>query len=223
MKYKVRFVLPLLALAMAVPAFAANDQEKAEKEIKMVSSIAVDASTRSIVNRSEAELLGVKRLDLVKERQAMNIPYGTLLVAHELVSAGAKMDDIAAQLKAGKSIFDIANDQHANWKQIASEAKKLNKKIDDNLVKHFQNAKGEKERDTADDYDAQADRVPVDSAVSKDDFAGAQTRYQRDHDFAMSRLPAGDANTMSQGGVTGSSASATPSFGGGAGAGGGHR
>jgi hypothetical protein len=44
----------------------------------------------------------------------MNLNYGDLYVAHVLVKGGAKMDDIAAQLKAGKKMSQIANDQHAD-------------------------------------------------------------------------------------------------------------
>jgi len=38
---------------------------------------------------------------------------GGLFLLQQLTASGAKIKDIDAQLKAGKSIFDIANDHHA--------------------------------------------------------------------------------------------------------------
>jgi hypothetical protein len=196
MKLAARFLIVIVALAVAFPAFG-DDQEKAQKEIKKITAIATDANMRWVVNLSMSEMLNVKRLDLVKERQETNLNYGGLFLAHQLTAGGAKMEDIAAQLKAGKNIFDVANDQHANWKQIADAAKKLNKKIDDNMGKWFQNSKKQSERDLADDYVAQQDRVAADNDVSKQELADAQGRYQHVHDMLGSQLPSGDANSIS--------------------------
>lgn len=173
------------------------------KEIKKIASISVDSNMRSIVNRSMAEMLKARRLDLVKERQDMNLNYGALFLAHQMAAGGVKMEDIAAQLKAGKKMFDIANDNHANWKQINSEAKKLNKKIDDNIEKYFGDSKKQAALDQADEYDAKADKVAADSDISKDEYAEAQSRYQHLHDMASSGLPTGDANVRNNGqGIT---------------------
>ena len=194
MKFATRFLIVLVALAIAVPAFA-DDQEKAQKEIKKITAITTDNNMRSVVNSSMSEMLNVKRLDLVKERQDMNLNYGGLFLAYQLIAGGAKMEDIATQLKAGKNIFDIANDQHANWKQINDAAKKANKKIDDNMGKWFINNKKQAERDNADDYVAQQDRVAADNDVGKQELADAQSRYQHVHDQVGAQLPTGDANT----------------------------
>jgi hypothetical protein len=177
MKLSSSLLVVVLALA-AIPAFG-DDQEKAQKEIKKITAIASDQNTRGVVNRSISEMLNVKRLDLVKDRQDTNLNYGGLFLALELTSTGAKMDDIAAQLKAGKTIFDIANGQHPNWKQINDQAKKLNHKIDDNLAKALQDPKKEAGRDNAADYDVHQDRVASDSDASKDELAEAQRRYQQ--------------------------------------------
>jgi hypothetical protein len=200
MKFTVRSLVVLLALA-ALPAFA-DDQEKAQKEIKKVTAISADANMRGIVNKTVSEMLNVKRLDLVKERKDLNLNYGGIFLAHQLTAGGTKMEDIAAQLKGGKNIFDIANDQHANWKQINSEAKKLNKKIDDNIGKWFQNPKKETELDQADGYAAQQDFVAADSEVSKEELADAQHRYQQVHDLVGGQLPTGDANKQNQAPIT---------------------
>jgi hypothetical protein len=156
---------------------------------------------RAIVNRTMADMLKAKRLDLVKERQDMNLNYGDLFLAQQLAASGVKMDDIAAQLKSGKTMLDIANANHANWKEINSDAKKLNKKIDDNIEKSFTDAKKQAALNSADDYDAKADKVPADSNISKDEYAEAQARFTRLHDAAGAALPTGDANTMGQTGI----------------------
>jgi hypothetical protein len=200
-----RFFVLAFTVALAVTAFA-DDQEKATKEIKKITSISVDSNMRSIVNRSMADMLKVRRLDLAKERQEMNLNYGGLFLAQQLAASGIKMEDIAAQLKSGKTIFDIANANHANWKQINSEAKKLNKKIDDNIEKYFADTKKQTALNQADDYDAKADKVPADSDISKDEYADAQKRYQQLHDLAGSQLPTGDANTINQQGPAAASA-----------------
>src|ERR1700678_3069379 len=190
----IRFFVLFFTVALAMAAFA-DDQEKATKEIKKITSISVDSNMRAIVNRTMADMLKAKRLDLVKERQDMNLNYGDLFLAQQLAATGVKMEDIAAQLKAGKTIFDVANANHANWKEINSEAKK----IDDNIEKSFTDAKKQAALTMADDYDAKADKVPADSNISKDEYADAQSRYQHLHDQAGSQLPTGDANTMNQG------------------------
>jgi hypothetical protein len=201
MKLVTRFLIVLVAIAVALPALA-DDQEKAQKEIKKISAIATDANMRSVVNASMSEVLSVKRLDLVKERHDLNLNYGGIFLAHQLTASGAKMEDIATQLKAGKSIFDIANDQHANWKQVNDAAKKMNKKIDDNMGKWFQNNKKQAQQDQADGYVAQQDGVPADSDVSKAELADAQSRYQHVHDMMGSQMPgAGDASTLNQAGT----------------------
>jgi len=198
------FFLCAIALALAVTAFA-DDQEKATTEIKKITSISVDANMRSIVNRTMADMLKVDRLDLVKQRQEMNLNYGALFLVHQLTAGGAKMEDIAAQLKAGQKIFDIANASHANWKQINAEAKKLNKKIDDNIEKYFTDTKKQSALNQA-DYDAKADKVPADTDISKGEYADAQNRYQHLHDQANAQLPTGDANLRNSGAGSGSPA-----------------
>jgi hypothetical protein len=194
----IRLFVVIFTIALAITALA-DDQEKATKEIKKITSISVDSNMRSIVNRSMADMLKTPRLDLVKQRQDLNMNYGELFLLHQLTAGGAKTDDIAAQLKSGKTIFDVANDNHANWKQINSEAKKLNKKIDDNIVKYLGDSKKQAALDQADKYDAKADHVAADSDISKDEYADAQSRYQHLHDMASSQLPTGDANVKNQG------------------------
>jgi len=171
------FCAILLVLAAALPAFS-NDQDKASKELTKITAIAWDGTGRTVVNRSVAETTGANRLDLVKDREAMNVNYGSLFLALELVKSGAKMEDITAQVKSGKSMVQIANDMHASWKQIADDAKKMNAKIDDTLYKYFLDDAAAKKRDAADKYVVAQDNFPEDHKVDKADVDAAAERFQ---------------------------------------------
>jgi hypothetical protein len=194
MSHKAFLLAAVFALVATLP-LRADDHEKAQKEITKISSLAVDSNCRSVTNRTEAEMFKVSRADLVTERKDMNLNYGSLFLAHELANSGSNMKDIAAQLKAGKTMDEIADAQHANWKQIAGDAKKLNKKIDDNMVKRFNDEKKDTARDAADNYNPQADKVAADSDVSKQEVAEAQTRYQHLHELSAQNNLGGDAAT----------------------------
>jgi hypothetical protein len=165
-----------LALILAIPAYG-DDQQKAEKQLNKLTAMATDATGRRVVSATVAGALAAKRPDLVQERRSMNLNYGDLYVAHVLVKGGAKMDDIAAQLKAGKKMRQIANDQHADWKQLAADSKKLNSQIEDNLYKHFLDGKPLTQRDTVENYDPMIDGVSADNDVSKADIADAERTY----------------------------------------------
>jgi len=170
------FFILLLAFTIAIPAFA-DDQQKAEKQLHKITAMATDPTGRRVVSITMAETLEAKRSDLVMERRTMNINYGDLFIAHGLVKNGAKMDDIAAQLKDGKKMSQIADAAHADWKQIAADAKKLNTKMEDNLYHHFINGKPDAARDLADSYDPTIDGVAADNDVSKDEIADAEHTY----------------------------------------------
>ena len=173
----------LLVLSVAIPSFG-DDQQKAEKLLHKITAMATDATGRRVVSITVADTLGAQRPDLVMERRAMNMNYGDLFIAHTLVKNGAKMEDITAQWKAKKNMGQIANEQHADWKQIVADAKKLNSKIEDNLYSHFVNEKAHAARDVADKYDPMIDGVKADNDVSKDDIADAEHTYLAARDRA---------------------------------------
>lgn len=174
----------LLVLAAAVPAFS-DDQDKANKELTKVSAMAWDGVGRSVINRAVADQTGTKRLDLVAQRQKLQLNYGSMFLVLELVKSGAKMDDIAAQLKAGKRIGEIAKEQHPDWKAITADAKKLNAKIDDVLYKHFLNEKADAQHDAADGYIVQNDNIEDDHHVEKSDVEAAAERFNTWKDRAI--------------------------------------
>jgi hypothetical protein len=176
MKFLVNACITMLITAMAVPAFG-DEQTKAEKELHKITAMATDPTARRVVSITVADTFGAKRPDLVRERRAMNLNYGDLVIAHRLIKNGAKMAEIATQLKSGKTILQIAIEQRVNWKQLCDEAKKLNTKVEDHLYRHFLNASADNTQDVAEGYDPTIDGVSADNDVSKDDIDQAQRTY----------------------------------------------
>ena len=140
--------------------------------------MAWDSTARNVVNKSLSEMLKVARSQLVEERRELNLNYGWLFIAHELALNGMNMKDIAASIKGGKSIIQVSNESNTNWKQIATDAKKLNSKIEDNLYKNFLRSQPDKAKDQA-EYDPSQDGVKADNDVTKQDIAEAQQTYIR--------------------------------------------
>jgi hypothetical protein len=182
---RVGFLVVLSAALSAVPAFS-DDQQKAEKQIRKISAMATDVNARSIVSRSMSDMLKIERNQFERERRAMNLNYGCLFIAHALTAGGMKMLDVATRLQAHQTIFQIANDQHVDWKKIADDAKKLNGKIEDNIYKHFLHADADKGRDLTDKYDSTADWVKADMDATQEEILEAQETYVRWRDRASS-------------------------------------
>jgi hypothetical protein len=90
------------------------------------------------------------------------------------------------RLQAHETIFQIANEQHVDWKKIADDAKKLNGKIEDNIYKHFLHAEADKTRDLTDKYDSTADWVQTDADATQPEILEAQEIYVRWRDRAAS-------------------------------------
>ena len=177
LKSLARVSLALLLLAPGIRAYG-SDQQKAEKRLRRISAMATDSISRAIVNQTMADAVHAKRIELMRQRRAMNLSYGSLLIAHQLTAAGARMLDIAVQLESGKDIVQIANERNANWKLIADAAKQLNEKIDDNIYRHFLHAKADEQRAATDKYDSSADIVRADGDVTPDELASARADYQ---------------------------------------------
>src|SRR5438445_7654815 len=152
MRPRIGFLLVFAAALSALAAFS-DDQQKAGKQIRKISAMATDVNARSIVSRSMSDMLKVERNHLQRERRAMKLNYGCLFIAHELTARGMKMLDLAMRLQAHETIFQIANEQHSDWKKIADDAKKLNGRIEDNIYKHFLHADADMDRDLTDKHD----------------------------------------------------------------------
>jgi len=145
--------------------------------------MATDPAGRRAVSLALSENFSVSRAELALQRRTIGLNYGELFLAYQLVKYGAKMNDIIAQTKDGKTVWKIAEGQNVNWKEITSEAKKLNNRLDINLLKHFANRKPDADRDRADGYDPFVDSVNADRNVTERDIEDAQKRYifLRDH------------------------------------------
>ena len=180
-----RVLVCLAAVLIAVPAVA-NDQQKAQKELNKITALARDFTGRTVVNLTMSQTLKAPRMTLVQERGETGLNYGSLFLASQLVNSGATMPDIAAQLKAGKKITEIANDDHADWKAIAQATKKFNGAVDGNLYKYFLIEKRSptpvamttSAAPAADEYDVHHDGVKADADdVSDKEIEDAQNRF----------------------------------------------
>ena len=172
-----RVAISVVFAIYAMSAFG-SDQQKAEKRLHRVSAMAMDSIPRAIVNQTMAEAVHAKRIELLRQRHAMNLNYGSLFIAHQLVAAGTPMLDIAVQLESGKNILMIANEHHANWKLIADAAKQLNDKIDDNIYRHYLHMKADQPPEIIDKYDSYLDVVRADDEISPEELASARADYQ---------------------------------------------
>lgn len=179
----------LFSLFLLIPLFAAaDDQQKAHKLLNKVTAMATDSAGKRAVSLAMSQYLSVTRAELIQRRQAMNLNYGDLFVAYQLMKTGTKIDEIAAKLKAGKTLWQTAEEEHADFKQIAGEARKLGSKVDACLTAHFVNKKADAERERADNYDPFRDAVKADGDVSQQEIEDAQQRYifLRDHTSSVS-------------------------------------
>jgi hypothetical protein len=176
MKCATRFLIVVIALITALPSFG-DDQQKPQKELNKITAMATDFTGRRAVNLTISEVTSVPRSKLVEERNLTGLNYGSLFLAEELAKNGTTIPEIAEKLKSGKSIGDVANEQHVDWKQMASEAKKLNAAVDKNLYNYFLNEKNGAAQDATDKYDVHYDGVKADADISKQEIASAQERY----------------------------------------------
>jgi hypothetical protein len=145
--------------------------------------MATDSSGRRAVSLALSGAVSASRPELARIRHLMNLNYGDLFLVYYLAKSGSTLDEIGAQMKSGKTVWQLASERNANWKQLASDAKKLNGKIDDNLLRYFAHRKADLERDVTDGYNPLFDSVVADNKVTPEDISEAQNRYAflRDH------------------------------------------
>lgn len=178
---RLKVTIPVLVIGIvAAQAFAASDRQKTEKQINRISAMAADLTGRRAVNLSMSQQLNVPRQDLVAQRRANNITYGTLFLLRQVTSSDEAFNQAVAQIKTGKQPFDVAEASHVDWKAVGNAAKKLNSKIEDNLYKYFVNNDSEVsagDKTSVGAYDPAFDSVMADSEVSKQDLAEAQDTY----------------------------------------------
>ena len=169
--------LAILLLAPSVIPARAADQEKAEKQINLMTALSRDEIVRSIVSRTFADVFKVPRSQLLAERRSLALNYGSLFLAHELVLSGSTMQEISAQRHANRTLVEIANSSGADWKRIEADAKKMNDRINKGIYKHFLHAEPDKQRDLADNYAAAVDLIRADTESTPDDIQRASADY----------------------------------------------
>src|SRR5258708_5946839 len=125
------WVLSLLLLLTTSEVASGDDRRRAEKQVRKITAMATDKTGRRMVSMSIADSFKIPRPDLVEERRRIGLDYGSFFVAHQLVATGVKMIEIMSGLKTGKTIWEIADEHHADWRRIAADAKKQNSKIED--------------------------------------------------------------------------------------------
>src|SRR5882672_1673024 len=131
------WVLSLLLLLTTSEVASGDDRQRAEKQVRKITAMATDKTGRRMVSMSIADSFKIPRPDLVEERRRIGLDYGSFFIARQLAASGAKMTDIAAELSSGKTIWQIGDEQHADWNRIAADAKKLNTRIEDYIYRHF--------------------------------------------------------------------------------------
>lgn len=169
-----------------------DHQTKAQQQMRKISALAADPVARPLVSMTVAEFLKIPRMELVRQRQAINLSYGSLFVAWRLVKRDATMQQITDQLHAGKSLWQIGNEENADWARIAADGKKLNDKIEATLYDFFLNGADAK-RYPADGYVAANDVTPSDLVgLSKQDLDAARNTYARCYQRARGWAPPKD-------------------------------
>jgi len=158
----------------------ADDRPKAEKQTRKITAMATDKTGRQMVSMSVADTFKMPRPEMVRQRRHLALDYGSYFVAHELMDGGMNLAEIAAELKQGKTVWQIGEERRVDWKRIAADAKKQNSRIEDYIYRHFLNQKNldaDQDRDLADKYDIMQDAVRSDFSVSPAEMAEAQSRY----------------------------------------------
>lgn len=171
--------LPLLILLLAPSAITAfaSDQEKAEKQIRMMTALSRDEVVRSIVSRTFADVFKVPRSQLLAERRSLGLNYGALFLLHELATTGSDMEKIENQVRNKELLFAIASSSATDWKRIQSDAKKMNDRINKGIYNYFLHAEGTKRRDVADHYVANLDLIRADAESTPDEIHRASDDY----------------------------------------------
>ena len=169
----------LVLVGLANGAVAEDAQAKAEKEVRKINAMAADDTARPLVSRVVAEFLDTTRMTLVQQRKAGNLSYGNLVVAYQLSENGRRFDDLLVLLKSGKDVWQIGNERHANWKEVAAAAKKLNDKMESFFYRYFQSPAQNLPNDEH-TYRSANDRVPADNqGLNEKDIASAEDTFAR--------------------------------------------
>jgi len=174
-----RLAACLVLLALSAIALA-DDRQRAEKQIRKITAMATDKTGRCMVSMNLSDFFKVPRPTLVEERRQMSLDYGSYFLFQELQRGGVAMIDLVDGLKSQKTVWQLADEHHADWGHIGDDAKKLNNQIDDSIYRHFLNKKYlgvDRQRDFDDKYDPIKDAVGTDFDLTPKEMVDAQARY----------------------------------------------
>ncbi len=164
------FVIVAAGLLLCGSALAVEPDKNAaklEKEIRKVNDVASVIAGRRVVNQVVSDQTGISRKQLVAERRQTGLAYGQLFAVHEIASEGnLKFDDLAAEVKQGHSVPEIAARHEVKAKSVLDETKKLNKEIAKALADDADESEDAPDApDASDDsYDPSSDSEPADTA-----------------------------------------------------------
>jgi hypothetical protein len=174
-----RLAACLCLLAITVPCLA-DDRQKAEKQLRRITAMATDKTGRCMVSMNVADFFKLPRPALVEQRRQVSLDYGSYFLFQELQRSGLSIKDLLDSLASQKTVWQIADQRHADWDRISDDAKKVNNQIDDSIYRHFLNKKyleADQQRDLDDKYDPVKDAVRTDFDITPKEMADAQTRY----------------------------------------------
>ena len=130
------FVVSLL-LSVATSAAAADEQAKAERQLRRITALANDSTARRIVNAEMARYFHVEPLSIVAERVGYGFTYGDAFLFHQLIACESDITLLARELRSGHSIAEIAAAQHVDWRRIDTAAGHFEKLLRDSLYRYF--------------------------------------------------------------------------------------
>jgi hypothetical protein len=82
-------------VVLALPAAShADDQKKAEEEMRKVTALTLDPAAPPLVSQTVTEFLKVPRADPVRERDAANVNYGSLFLIYRLATTATTVEGI---------------------------------------------------------------------------------------------------------------------------------
>jgi hypothetical protein len=156
---------------------SSNAQRKTEIETRKITAMSAAPTARDIISATMANQVSIPRMELVRERKEMNLNYGSLFIARQLVNSGADITEITQRLKTGKTIWQVAAEHNTDWRSVASATKKLNSKIQDSIYKYFLHPEVGKQRALTENYNPEADLVPADLDTTREEVQAAHDEY----------------------------------------------
>lgn len=202
---KKRMIGVLLALLLPAPLLCAGsadkDAKRLDKELKKIDLTAAVKDGRRVVNRMMAEQFGVDRKKLVEDRKETGLAYGQLFAVYELARlASVSVGQAAQEFGKEQDVAEVSEQHHVELKTILADAKKLNRKIEEELDRIADGDDDEDAVDAADSYDPSDDSVNSDtSGLTLSQIAQANNQVHNRGRQVRQGTPAGSLQNGSRG------------------------